>query len=72
MFVSAKLKKYRDEFKLIYELSKNDFKVRYAGSSLGILWGFIQPLMTILVYWFVFEVGFRLGKDQMEHPLFFG
>lgn len=68
MFVSAKLKKYRDEFKLIYELSKNDFKVRYAGSSLGILWGFIQPLMTILVYWFVFEVGFRFGQRPDGTP----
>ncbi|SYX86461.1 ABC transporter permease [Paenibacillus alvei] len=61
MFSGTKLKKYNNEVKLVSELSKNDFKVRYAGSSLGILWGFIQPLMTILVYWFVFEVGFRSG-----------
>jgi teichoic acid transport system permease protein len=43
----------------IISLAINDFKNRYAGSYLGITWAFIQPLMTILIYWFVFQVGFR-------------
>lgn len=47
--------------KLIKELSKNDFKNKYASSYLGIIWGFIQPLVTICVYWFVFQVAFRSG-----------
>ncbi|WFA22445.1 ABC transporter permease [Paenibacillus mucilaginosus] len=46
---------------LIFNLSKNDFKTRYAGSYLGIFWAFVQPIFTILVYWFVFEIGFRSG-----------
>ena len=45
--------------KLILELSKNDFKVKYAGSYLGIIWAFVQPIITILVFWFVFQVGFK-------------
>lgn len=52
----------RDSFqsrKLILQLAKNDFKVRYVGSYLGIVWAFIQPLLTVLIYWFVFQVGFR-------------
>lgn len=44
---------------LIWNLSKNDFKTKYAGSYLGITWAFIQPIVTVLVYWFVFQVGFR-------------
>ena len=44
---------------LIWNLSKNDFKTKYAGSYLGIIWAFVQPVVTILVYWFVFQVGFR-------------
>lgn len=44
---------------LIINLSKNDFKTKYAGSYLGITWAFVQPVVTILVYWFVFQVGFR-------------
>lgn len=45
--------------KLIQKFSKNDFKSRYAGSFLGVLWAFIQPTVTIAVYWFVFEVGLK-------------
>lgn len=44
---------------MLFRLAKNDFKSRYAGSFLGILWAYIQPLVTILVFWFVFEKGFR-------------
>lgn len=40
--------------KLIFQLAKNDFKTKYAGSYLGIIWAFIQPIVTVLVYWFVF------------------
>lgn len=50
--------------KLIFELSKKDFKVKYAGSYLGIIWGFVQPIVTILVLWFVFQVGFRNSPIQ--------
>ncbi|CUN10075.1 MAG: ABC transporter permease [Turicibacter sanguinis] len=45
--------------KLIYSLSLDDFKVKYAGSYFGIVWAFIKPIVTILVFWFVFQVGFR-------------
>jgi len=52
----------KDIFKnrnLILRLSHNDFKTKYAGSYFGIVWAFIQPIMTILVFWFVFQIGFR-------------
>ena len=45
--------------KTILKLAKNDFKTKYAGSYLGIIWAFVQPVTTILLYWFVFQVGFR-------------
>lgn len=48
-----------DNIRVIKSLSKNDFKNKYASSYLGIVWGFINPLITIFVYWFVFTVGFR-------------
>lgn len=49
---------------LIFKLMTNDFKTKYAGSYFGVLWAFVQPLMTILVFWFVFEVGFRSGPVE--------
>jgi ABC-type polysaccharide/polyol phosphate export systems, permease component len=49
--------------KLIRRLAKNDFKTKFAGSYLGIIWAFVQPVVTVLVYWFVFEVGLRSGEE---------
>ncbi|RAU93237.1 ABC transporter permease [Paenibacillus sp. YN15] len=46
-------------WKLILELAKKDLITRYLGSYLGILWGFIQPAVLILIFWFVFQVGFK-------------
>ena len=47
--------------KLIFNLAKNDFKTQFAGSYLGIIWAFVQPVVTVLVYWFVFEKGLKAG-----------
>lgn len=52
---------------LIFSLARNDFKTKYASSYLGIVWGFINPLLTIVTYWFVFQVGLRSG-DVSEVP----
>ena len=53
---------------LVWKLAKNDFKTRYAGSYLGIFWAFVQPIVTVLVYWFVFAVGLRPAVP--ENPPF--
>ena len=45
--------------RLIWDLTKKDFKQRYVDSYLGILWAFIQPTIAVLIFWFVFEVGFK-------------
>ena len=41
---------------LIWKLAKNDFKKRYAGSWMGMVWAFIQPVVTVVMYWLVFDV----------------
>lgn len=43
----------------IFSLAVSDFKSRFSGSYLGIFWGILQPLSTIVLFWFVFQVGFR-------------
>lgn len=47
------------ERKIIGSLAINDCKSRFAASGLGVVWAFLQPLLTLLVFWFVFQVGFR-------------
>lgn len=44
-----------DSRKLIWKLAKNDFKNRFAGSYLGKIWAFVQPVITVAMYWFVFD-----------------
>jgi len=53
------LKAIWQNHKLLLDLVKNDFKQKYIGNFLGVAWAIIQPLMTILIFWFVFQVGFK-------------
>ena len=53
---------------LIKKLSINDFKARFSGSYFGILWAFVQPIVTILIYVFVFQVGFRAAPTDSGYP----
>src|SRR5512139_3157286 len=48
----AQLVRYRQ---LIQSLVVRDLKARYRGSVLGFFWSFINPLLLLLVYTFVFR-----------------
>ncbi|MGG2971698.1 ABC transporter permease [Geobacillus stearothermophilus] len=54
--------------KMINELAKQDIKMEYAGTLLGMMWGLINPLLRIGVYWFVFSVGARAGHPVNGAP----
>ena len=41
--------------RLIWKLSKNDFKKRYAGSYMGAVWALVQPVITVVMYYIVFD-----------------
>ena len=52
--------RYRE---LFYILSWRDIKVRYKQATLGILWAVIRPLLTMIVFTFVFG---RLAHLKVE------
>jgi lipopolysaccharide transport system permease protein len=52
---------------IIAELSRQDFKSKYLGSYLGLLWAFVNPGVTILIFWFVFQMGFK-STPVNDHP----
>lgn len=54
--------------KLIWDLAKADFKKRFVGSYFGVVWMFIQPIVTILVYFFVFQMGFKSVPPVPDYP----
>ena len=45
--------------RLLLNLSWQDFKRRFAGSYFGTIWGFVNPMLTMTIYWIVFQFGFR-------------
>lgn len=53
---------------IIMNLAKSDFKKRFVGSYFGIIWMFLQPLATVLVYTLIFQVGFRATPPVKDIP----
>lgn len=45
--------------KLIWDLGKADFRKRFVGSYFGVVWMFIQPIVTVAIYAIVFGAGFK-------------
>lgn len=41
--------------KLIWQLGRNDFKNKFASTSLGSIWGFLQPFVFMFTYVIVFQ-----------------
>ena len=66
------IKEFWNNRKLIGKLAKNDFKQKFAGSTLGVIWAFVQPVITVLVYWIVFDKALSQGtqgtKAGIEAP----
>src|SRR4051795_644088 len=61
----ATLPKYRG---LIQSLVARELKARYRGSVLGFFWSFINPLLLLLVYSFVFTVVMPSAHDARIEP----
>ncbi|MGL5434833.1 MAG: ABC transporter permease [Lachnospiraceae bacterium] len=53
------LKEMIKKRKLIWDLAKADFRKRFVGSYFGVVWMFVQPMVTVLIYFFVFQMGFK-------------
>ncbi|MCA9273830.1 MAG: ABC transporter permease [Phycisphaerales bacterium] len=55
---------------LLFMLVQRDIKVRYRQTAFGIIWAVMVPLLTMAVYWVVFDKLGRMGPDGMPYPLF--
>lgn len=51
-------------YPLILQLIKREVISRYRGSFLGLLWSFINPILMLAIYTFVFSVVFKVRLDQ--------
>lgn len=53
--------------RLIFQLGKNDFKNKFAGTTLGSSWGFVSPFIFMLTYVIVFQYILKTGSSG-EYP----
>jgi ABC-type polysaccharide/polyol phosphate export permease len=60
----AQLIRYRS---LIQSLVARELKARYRGSVLGFFWSFINPLLLLLIYSFVFRYFLPQRVEGMDH-----
>ncbi|MBR6006273.1 MAG: ABC transporter permease [Clostridia bacterium] len=59
---------YRD---LILLFTKRSFQLTYKQTVLGLAWIFLSPLLTSLIYTFVFGGIAKIGTDGVPHILFY-
>ena len=57
---------------LIQSLVARELKARYRGSALGVIWSFLNPLLLLLIYTFVFSVVVPGSPSRQieRYPLF--
>jgi lipopolysaccharide transport system permease protein len=59
--------RYRE---LFYFLAWRDILVRYKQTAIGIAWALIRPLLTMVVFVFVFGKVAKLPSDGVPYPIF--
>jgi len=51
---------------LLTELVKRDFRAKYIGSKVGLLWSLIAPVVRLLIFIFIFSVVLKVRFDAKE------
>lgn len=56
---------------LVRVLTRREVAARHAGTAVGVLWPYLQPLLTVAAYYLVFDVVFamRLGEGAPTHAV---
>lgn len=59
------------EFKeLFFVLALREFQVRYKQTLIGVLWAILRPLLTMVVFTFLFGTIAKLPSDGVPYPVF--
>ena len=56
---------------LVWVLTRRELAARHTGTAAGVLWPYLQPLLTVAAYYLVFDVVFsmRLGDGAPSHAV---
>lgn len=55
---------------LFYTLAYRDLRVRYAQTFLGLLWAFLQPAATLIIFILIFGKAIQVNTGGSPYPLF--
>ncbi|MFO7559432.1 MAG: ABC transporter permease [Desulfobacterales bacterium] len=53
---------------LILSMAKREVAANHIGSLLGFVWTFVNPIVMIFIYWFVFSIGFKVKPVGGDVP----
>ena len=69
--LSQELRSIWNARSLVWVLTRREVAARHAGTAVGVLWPYIQPLLTVAAYYLVFDVVFsmRLGDGAPTHAV---
>ncbi|MBL7069136.1 MAG: ABC transporter permease [Candidatus Omnitrophica bacterium] len=59
----------KEDLRMVYNFFKMNLKDRYIGSILGVYWAFINPLLMLSIYTFVFAFIFKARVPVSEESL---
>jgi lipopolysaccharide transport system permease protein len=54
---------------LFWVFAYRDFKVRYAQTMIGLLWGIIQPVITLSIFIVIFQFAVKIDSGRVPYPL---
>ncbi|AEJ00318.1 ABC-2 type transporter [Nitrosomonas sp. Is79A3] len=60
----------RQHYPLILQMIKREVIGRYRGSFLGLLWTFVNPILMLAIYTFVFGVVFKIRLDPQNTDIY--
>lgn len=69
-WVSLKLSELWAYRELLFFLTWRDVKIRYKQTALGVIWGVLQPLLTMAVFSIFFGRLAKIPSDGVPYPIF--
>ena len=56
---------------LVWVLTQRELAARHSGTAAGVVWPYLQPLLTVAAFYLVFDIVFamRLGEGAPTHAV---
>lgn len=69
-FANFDLKEIWEYRELFFVLSFREFQVRYKQTIIGILWAVVRPVLTMVVFTFLFSQVAKISTGDVPYPIF--